>query len=112
MSSDRALRFAYGIVTDELRLCRPGHDNVMIALEVVLRPPGVVPHALATFPPAPVSRLAAILADAHTQLMVAGYPDDAGLAALKDARDWARAISAPDSARNPIPSPGTTPAGL
>ena len=31
----RALRFAYEIVADELRTGHPGHDNVMVALEVL-----------------------------------------------------------------------------
>jgi hypothetical protein len=145
--TERALRFAYEIVADELRMGYPGHDNVMVALEVVLRPEGVeatpstpaivssetitgqLTHAGAytingeevngVFIAVPRQQLGAIkhlpmyqrvrietanglavaLADAHTRLMVAGYPDDAGLAALKVARDWARALGAPDSAR-------------
>jgi hypothetical protein len=70
----------------------------MVALEVVLRPAGVEP-------PAPhdaiktANTLATLLADAHTRLMCAGYSDDAALDGVKAARDWARGLATPVSAR-------------
>jgi len=94
----RDLRFAYEIVKDELRMGHPGHDNVMVALEVVLRPDGTPPAHLPAVVEwegaAPLNSLATHLAEAHTRLMCAGYSDDASLAGVKAARDWARGLPA------------------
>ena len=98
----RALRFAYEIVADELRMGHPGHDNVMVALEVVLRPERA---SVVNVPPPPYAAggntLAALLADAHTRLMCAGYSDDASLAGVKAARDWARGLAVRPQATEP-----------
>ncbi len=96
----RALQFVHEVVEDELREDWPGHGGVMLSLEAIARRGlGKAPDdSMAyTVPGSPKQRcrLADVLGEALTLLLVAGVHDEELRQRLKTARDSARNLPVP-----------------